>query len=156
MISGPVSLFQSRLRQRGYTLDDVRACIVKHDGDQITVDETHPAYPRQPRPGVSVFQQVRNFAMSAARHAVAGMPRATEAQVSERFAICQHCEHFDGKSCQKCGCPVTRDRLFISKLAWAGEKCPVGKWGPVSHLTPSPHSEHGTQAATDSENSPAV
>ena len=41
----------ARCRQRGYTLDEVRACIVSEDGDQITVDETHPAYPREPKPG---------------------------------------------------------------------------------------------------------
>jgi hypothetical protein len=33
-------------RQRGYTLDEVRPCIVAEGGDLITVDETHPAYPR--------------------------------------------------------------------------------------------------------------
>jgi hypothetical protein len=42
---------EARCRQRGYTLDEVRACIVSQDGDQITVDETHPAYPRA-KPGL--------------------------------------------------------------------------------------------------------
>lgn len=37
---------EERCRQRGYTLEEVRACIVSQDGDQITVDETHQAYPR--------------------------------------------------------------------------------------------------------------
>jgi hypothetical protein len=37
---------EQRCRQRGYTLDEVRPCIVSQDGDQITVDETHAAYPR--------------------------------------------------------------------------------------------------------------
>jgi hypothetical protein len=50
MITGPRTLFVARCRQRGYTLDEVRPCIVSEDGDQITVDETHPAYPRAPRP----------------------------------------------------------------------------------------------------------
>lgn len=36
--------------QRGYTLEEVSACIVGQDGDQITVDETHPAYPRTAKP----------------------------------------------------------------------------------------------------------
>jgi hypothetical protein len=31
-----------------------------------------------------------------------------------------------------CGCPVVREKAFVSKLSWAGEKCPVGKWGPVT------------------------
>jgi len=42
---------EARCRERGYTLDEVRPCIVSQDGDQITVDETHPAYPREAKPG---------------------------------------------------------------------------------------------------------
>jgi hypothetical protein len=123
---------EARCRQRGYTLEQVRACIVRQDGDQITVDETHPAYPAQPKPGVSLPQKVANFAASAAKHLAAGMPRATDEQVAQRFAICQGCEFLSGGSCSKCGCPVVRQANFISKLSWAGESCPVGKWGPVS------------------------
>jgi hypothetical protein len=44
---------EARCRQRGYTLDEVRPCIVTQDGDTITVDETHPAYPSVPKPGLS-------------------------------------------------------------------------------------------------------
>lgn len=46
MITGRRVAFEARCRQRGYTLDEVRACIVSEDGDTITVDETHKAYPR--------------------------------------------------------------------------------------------------------------
>ena len=52
MITGRRSLFAARCRERGYTLDEVRPCIVSKDGDQITVDETHPAYPRERKPGL--------------------------------------------------------------------------------------------------------
>jgi hypothetical protein len=40
-----------RCYQRGYTLDEVRACIVSEDEATITVDETHPAYPANQKPG---------------------------------------------------------------------------------------------------------
>ena len=40
-----------RCVERGYTFDEVRACIVSEGGDKITVDETHQAYPRA-RPGL--------------------------------------------------------------------------------------------------------
>lgn len=43
--------FEARCRERGYTLEQVRPCIVSENGDRITVDETHPAYPRV-RPGL--------------------------------------------------------------------------------------------------------
>lgn len=39
----------ARCEERGYTLDEVRACIVEQDGDRIVVDETHPAYPKHSR-----------------------------------------------------------------------------------------------------------
>lgn len=51
MITCHRKFLAARCRQRGYTLDEVRACIVSESGDQITVDETHPAYPRTPKPG---------------------------------------------------------------------------------------------------------
>lgn len=40
-----------KAKSRGYTLQQVEACIVGRDGDTITVDETHPAYPH-PRKGL--------------------------------------------------------------------------------------------------------
>lgn len=46
MITGRRSAFEARCRERGYTLDQVRPCIVSENGDTVTVDETHPAYPR--------------------------------------------------------------------------------------------------------------
>ena len=51
MITGPRAFFEARCVERGYTLDEVRACIVSEDGDLITVDETHQAYPRA-KPGL--------------------------------------------------------------------------------------------------------
>jgi hypothetical protein len=54
MIAGPRSLFEARCVERGYTLNQVRACIVSEDGDTITVDETHPAYPRH-KPGLGDY-----------------------------------------------------------------------------------------------------
>ena len=51
MITGRRESFDARCRERGYSLEDVRPCIVSEDGDMITVDETHPKYPRA-RPGL--------------------------------------------------------------------------------------------------------
>ena len=123
---------EARCRQRGYTLDEVRPCIVSEEGDLIAVDETHPAYPRERWPGLTLVQKATNFAASAARHIAAGAPQAGEEEVARRFAICEGCEHYDGKACRQCGCPVVRQKQFLSKLSWANESCPVGKWGPVS------------------------
>lgn len=131
MITGLLQNFERRCRERGYTLEEVRACIVYEDGDWITVDETSPAYPRAPKPGVSIVQRASNFTRSAVRYAAAGLPNATDAEIERRWAICQQCEHMTGGRCQRCGCPIVRERRLLSKLAWATESCPVGKWGPV-------------------------
>lgn len=132
MITGPRRLFERRCRERGYTLDEVRACIVAEDGDSITVDETHSSYPRIAKPaakGPSLLTKALNFTKSAVSHVAAGMPRASDAEIERRFTICQGCEHYDGQACTQCGCPVVRESRFVSKLAWANEACPVGKWG---------------------------
>lgn len=51
MISCRRRHLEARCRQRGYTLEQVLACIVSEDGDRLVVDETHSAYPRA-RPGL--------------------------------------------------------------------------------------------------------
>lgn len=135
----------ARCHERGYTLDEVRACIVSKEGDQITVDETHPAYPAKPKPGFtppaaldlsradapSFLTKVKNFAVASAKHVAGGAPMASDAEIIRRHDICMACEFFKDNACQKCGCPLSRARKFLSKLSWAGESCPVGKWGPV-------------------------
>jgi len=147
MINCRLSQLEDRCRQRGYTLDEVRACIVSEDGDTITVDVDHPAYPRHPKPGYTppppkpaelppLAERLANFAASAAKHVAAGMPRATDEKIAERFAICQGCEFLSEGACSKCGCPVVRESRFISKLSWASESCPVGKWGPATQSGP--------------------
>jgi hypothetical protein len=137
---------EARCRQRGYTLDEVRPCIVTQDGDQIAVDETHPAYPARPKAGFtpppapdlsradapSFLTKVKNFAVASSKHIAAGAPMATDAEIIRRHDICLACEFFKDNACQKCGCPVVRAKKFLSKLSWAGESCPVGKWGPAA------------------------
>lgn len=137
---------ESRCRERGYTLDEMRACIVSEDGDTITVDETHPAYPREPKPGFerlpqptppdlvrtdepSFLAKLKNFAVATSQHIASGMPIASEEEIIRRHNICLGCEFFKNNSCLKCGCPLNRDKKFISKLSWADQECPVGKWG---------------------------
>lgn len=42
---------EQRASERGYTWEHVAPCIVSQEGDTITVDETHAAYPRA-KPGL--------------------------------------------------------------------------------------------------------
>lgn len=150
MITGRISALEARCRERGYTLDEVRPCIVSKNGETITVDETHPAYPAKPKPGFappqrpnppqldltrtdapSFLQKMKNFTKAAAGHVAAGMPMASDEEIIRRHDICTACEFFKDTTCTKCGCPVVRARKYVSKLSWADSECPVGKWGKV-------------------------
>jgi len=149
MIHCRLAHLEARCRQRGYTLDEVRPCIVSQDGDTITVDETHPTYPAKAKPGFvprkpppqpdlsrtdapSFLQKVKNFAVSATKHVAAGAPLASDEEIIRRHDICMACEFLKDDACTKCGCPVVRARKYVSKLSWADSECPVGKWGPVA------------------------
>jgi len=46
MIECHESQLAERCRERGYSLAEVQACVVKRHGDRLLVDENHPAYPR--------------------------------------------------------------------------------------------------------------
>lgn len=76
----------------------------------------------------STMQKIKNFAGALAGHVKTGMKMCTEEQIDKRFSICQQCEFFVNNTCNKCGCPLVREKKFISKLAWADQECPVGKW----------------------------
>lgn len=47
MITGHKKYFIQRCVERGYSLQDALACVVYQDDDMWTVDETHPAYPKE-------------------------------------------------------------------------------------------------------------
>jgi hypothetical protein len=106
-------------------LSDGRARIISSSDDS---KDGEPSAAAVAAP--SMLSKAANFATSAAKHIAAGMPQCSDAERERRFAICQGCEFYAGSACSKCGCPVVREQKFVSKLAWANEKCPVGKWGP--------------------------
>lgn len=53
VIPGNRKVFVAKMARRGYTLDEVAACIVSDDGTTITIDVDHPAFPRDVKPGFS-------------------------------------------------------------------------------------------------------
>jgi hypothetical protein len=107
------------------------------DGKIVERDCHHSGPPQTPTAAlareadpVSWLQKAKNFAVATAKHVAAGMPTASDEEILERWTICQGCEFLKNDACSKCGCPVSRDRKFVSKLAWADQSCPEGKWGP--------------------------
>jgi hypothetical protein len=63
-------------------------------------------------------------------HVYAGFPKSTQEQINIRYEICLQCDSFDkvNKECMECGCNINNKRIFMNKLAWADQKCPIGKW----------------------------
>lgn len=112
-------------------------CVCRKCGRVAPVHPT-TAMCRRPVAAPSLLQKASNFAKSAARHIAAGAPVASEEQIALRYYICVQCEFFDGAACLRCGCPVIRERQYLSKLSWANESCPVGKWGPVDRAANQP------------------
>ena len=116
-------------RPPGYEADVLSAAVRE--------DDTFVWIPREVYDGLkvkyapkppSLLQKVKNFTKSAVKHVKAGMPMASEEEIARRYAICQGCEFLKDNACLKCGCPVVREKNFISKLSWGDEKCPVGHW----------------------------
>jgi len=52
-ITGPFGALLFRCAERGYTLREIEPCILHRDGEMVTVDVDHPAYPREAKSGFS-------------------------------------------------------------------------------------------------------
>ena len=76
------------------------------------------------------FQQVKTFFKSLVFHVWSGFPKATQTEINERFAICTGCEmyHKESSQCMMCGCNLSTKKIFLNKLAWADQQCPLNKW----------------------------
>lgn len=74
-----------------------------------------------------------NLGCALLRHVTNGLQRRTDAEVEAILDICQGCEFKigDGQNfnCGKCGCQCAANNdIFLNKLAWKSEQCPIGKW----------------------------
>lgn len=97
--------------------------------------EPAPSEPMPERSAPGFLERVRNFAVATAQHVAAGMPMASDEEIIRRHDICLTCEHLQNDACNLCGCPVSRVAGYVSKLSWADQECPAGKWGKA---TPHP------------------
>ncbi len=94
-------------------LSQVMAKVVCSCGAIITTDTPKPS------------GTVKRFAKAVVKHAANGFKQTDPEVLEIRKAECAKCEHNNGKTCNKCGCQIVG---WPNKLAWATEKCPVGKW----------------------------
>jgi len=77
--------------------------------------------------------KIKTFIKSLWFHVASGLPKATQEQINERYLICIKCEHFKIKKseCGICGCNVNKKKIFLNKLAWADQECPINKWNKI-------------------------
>lgn len=63
-------------------------------------------------------------------HLYAGAPKASKKLIMQRYGICCSCEFFDDSAsqCLQCGCNIKTKKIFMNKLAWKDQQCPLEKW----------------------------
>lgn len=77
--------------------------------------------------------KIKIFLKSLLFHIYRGFPKSTKDQILYRYNICTSCDKFDQNlsECKVCGCNVNTKKIFMNKLAWADQECPIGKWPKI-------------------------
>jgi len=77
--------------------------------------------------------KIKIFLKSLLFHIYNGFPKSTIKEIKHRYNICVNCDKFDKElsECTVCGCNVNTKRIFLNKLAWADQECPIGKWPKI-------------------------
>jgi uncharacterized paraquat-inducible protein A len=80
------------------------------------------------------LKKIRTFFKSLFWHIWSGFPKSTLEQIKQRYEICLNCEMFDAKNsqCLVCGCNLSTKKIFMNKLAWADQECPMKKWKKIT------------------------
>lgn len=74
--------------------------------------------------------KLKIFLKSLLFHIYAGFPKSTMDEILYRYSVCINCEKYDSikSECKVCGCSIKQKSVFLNKLAWADQECPIGKW----------------------------
>jgi hypothetical protein len=74
--------------------------------------------------------RLRTFLKSLLWHISLGLPKTPRHIILQRYTICNSCSSYDSKNkqCLECGCNISDKSIFLNKLAWADQSCPLGKW----------------------------
>lgn len=77
--------------------------------------------------------RIITFIKSLVWHIYSGFPKSTQEQINYRFNICKSCDMYDTKNsqCLVCGCNLSNKKIFMNKLAWADQECPMKKWEKI-------------------------
>lgn len=80
---------------------------------------------------MKILRKIKTFIKSLWFHVWLGFPKCSIDKIRQRYAICiGGCEMYNTKdsTCLVCGCNVNNKKVFLNKLAWADQECPLGKW----------------------------
>ena len=79
------------------------------------------------------MHKLLTFIKSLWFHINAGFPKSTQDEINTRYDICIGCSSFDHKEsqCNECGCNINKKKIFMNKLAWADQHCPLNKWDKI-------------------------
>jgi hypothetical protein len=80
---------------------------------------------------MKILRKIKTFIKSLWFHVWLGFPKCSIDKIRQRYAICTGgCEMYNIKdsTCLVCGCNVNNKKVFLNKLAWADQECPLGKW----------------------------
>lgn len=77
-----------------------------------------------------MIRKIINFTKALFFHIGAGFPKSSQELIDHRYSICLECENYDNtnKQCLECGCNINTKQIFLNKLAWLDQKCPINKW----------------------------
>jgi uncharacterized paraquat-inducible protein A len=80
-----------------------------------------------------MIKKIITFCKSLTLHFLRGFPKCTQKQIDDRMDICESCEMFDAinSQCLVCGCNLSRQKIFMNKLAWSDQQCPLNKWSKI-------------------------
>jgi uncharacterized paraquat-inducible protein A len=87
---------------------------------------------------ISTTQKIKNFIKALYTHIKTGMKKSSQKLINDRYSICTECKYFNfvdrfdqpeiKATCNQCGCNLSDKKIFMNKLAWKDQKCPIGKW----------------------------
>lgn len=77
-----------------------------------------------------LVQKILTFFKAFFFHVYNGFPKSTQEEIDYRYNICLQCDNYDkmNEQCLECGCNINNKKIFMNKLAWADQKCPINKW----------------------------
>lgn len=79
------------------------------------------------------FTKLITFTKSLWWHLWLGFPKSSQEQINHRLSICKECDMYDqiNSQCLVCGCNLSSKKIFLNKLAWADQECPLLKWKKI-------------------------